>query len=100
MERAVSLIEAWCRKQPIQGLSVEVVRRGTVLLPDLELENTLQVKVKLERTLVAGDVQQVSYHFVHECFGEVARFISAAVPLSEELDEDFTIAREVWRLAL
>ena len=26
MERAVSLIEAWCRKQPIQGLSVEVVR--------------------------------------------------------------------------
>ncbi len=81
-------------------VSVEVVRRGTVLLPDLELENTLQVKVKLERTLVAGDVQQVSYHFVHECFGEVARFISAAVPLSEELDEDFTIAREVWRLAL
>ena len=56
--------------------------------------------MKLERTLVAGDVQQVSYHFVHECFGEVARFISAAVPLSEELDEDFTIAREVWRLAL
>ena len=26
MERAVSLIEAWCRKQPIEGLTVEVVR--------------------------------------------------------------------------
>src|SRR5262249_33245586 len=29
MERAVALIEAWCRSQPIAGLSVEVVR-----LPD------------------------------------------------------------------
>jgi acetylornithine deacetylase/succinyl-diaminopimelate desuccinylase-like protein len=29
MERAVALIEAWCRKQPIAGLTVEVVR-----LPD------------------------------------------------------------------
>jgi acetylornithine deacetylase/succinyl-diaminopimelate desuccinylase-like protein len=28
MERAVSLIEAWCRKQPIPGLKVEVVRIG------------------------------------------------------------------------
>src|SRR5258705_6409272 len=26
MERAVALIEAWCRKQPIPGLEVEVVR--------------------------------------------------------------------------
>src|SRR3954468_12967341 len=28
MERAVQLIEAWCRKQPVQGLTVEVVRLG------------------------------------------------------------------------
>jgi acetylornithine deacetylase/succinyl-diaminopimelate desuccinylase-like protein len=28
MERAVALIEAWCRKQPIEGLKVEVVRLG------------------------------------------------------------------------
>lgn len=28
MERAVSLIEAWCRKQPIPGLTVEVIRLG------------------------------------------------------------------------
>ncbi|HEY1100553.1 MAG TPA: hypothetical protein VGF99_16550 [Myxococcota bacterium] len=81
-------------------VTVTVVRQGTVVLPDLELDNTLQVQVKLERTLVAGDVQQVSYHFVHECFGEVARFISEAVPLDQELDENFTTAREVWRLAL
>lgn len=26
MDRAVSLIESWCRKQPLQGLTVEVVR--------------------------------------------------------------------------
>jgi acetylornithine deacetylase/succinyl-diaminopimelate desuccinylase-like protein len=29
MDRAVALIEAWCRKQPVAGLTVEVVR-----LPD------------------------------------------------------------------
>src|SRR6185503_3322026 len=28
MERAVALIEAWCRKQPIPGLTVEVIRLG------------------------------------------------------------------------
>ena len=28
MERAVMLIEGWCRKQPIEGLTVEVVRLG------------------------------------------------------------------------
>src|SRR3954454_17276786 len=26
MDRAVALIEAWCRKQPVKGLTVEVVR--------------------------------------------------------------------------
>src|SRR5215470_5524128 len=26
MDRAVALIEAWCRKQPIEGLQLEVVR--------------------------------------------------------------------------
>lgn len=81
-------------------VSVEVVRIGTVLLPDLILDNTLQVRVRLKRTLVAGDIQQVSYHFVHECLGEVGRFISEGVPLSEELDDEFTVAKEVWRLAL
>jgi len=81
-------------------VSVDVVRIGTVLLPDLILDNTLQVRVRLKRTLVAGDIQQVSYHFVHECLGEVGRFISEGVPLSEELDDEFTVAKEVWRLAL
>jgi hypothetical protein len=71
-----------------------------VILPDLVLDNTLQVTVRLRRTLVAGDVQQVSHHFVHECLGEVARFVSPAVPLAEPLDDDFAVAREVWRLSL
>jgi hypothetical protein len=81
-------------------VSVEVVRKGTVILPDLILDNTLQVKVRLERTLVAGDVQQVSYHFVHECLGEVARMTSPAVGLDEELNDVFPVASEMWRLAL
>ena len=28
MDRAVALIETWCRKQPLPGLTVEVVRLG------------------------------------------------------------------------
>ena len=80
--------------------TVEAVRIGRVILPDLELENTLQVTIRLRRTLVAGDVQQVSHVFVHECLGEVARFVSEAVPLNQRLDDDFDVAKEVWRLAL
>jgi hypothetical protein len=79
---------------------VEVIRRGTVLLPDLILDNTLQVRVRFTRTLLAGDVKQVSYLFVHECLGEVARFVSEAVPVDDDLDEALPIATEVWRLAL
>jgi hypothetical protein len=79
---------------------VVVARRGRVVLPDLILDNTLQVTVRLRRTLLAGDVQQVTHVFVHECLGEVARFVSAAVPLEDELPDDFGEAAEVWRLAL
>jgi hypothetical protein len=79
---------------------VEVVRQGTVILPDLTLDNTLQVRVRFRRVLLAGDVQQVSYIFVHECLGEVARFVSEAVPLDENLPDNFAVAKEVWRLAL
>ncbi len=38
MERAVALVEAWCRKQPIEGLSVEVQRlpgRAPVILMEI-----------------------------------------------------------------
>ena len=38
MDRAVALIESWCRKQPLAGLSVEVVRlegRTPVILMEL-----------------------------------------------------------------
>jgi len=79
---------------------VEVVRRGTVVLPDLVLDNTLQVRVRFTRTLLAGDVKQVSYIFVHECLGEVARFVSEAVAVDATLDEDLPVAKEAWRLAL
>src|SRR5271156_6448568 len=38
MERAVALVEAWCRKQPIDGLTVEVHRlegRTPVILMEI-----------------------------------------------------------------
>ena len=28
MDRAVALIEAWCRRQPVAGLQLEVIRLG------------------------------------------------------------------------
>jgi hypothetical protein len=84
----------------VDETDVVVARRGRLILPDLILDNTLQVTVRLRRTLVAGDVQQVSHHFVHECLGQVARFSSPAVPLSQPLDDDFAVADQVWRLSL
>jgi hypothetical protein len=71
-----------------------------VILPDLILDNTLMVTVRFKRTLLAGDVQQISHHLGHECLCEVARFTSEAVPLDEELDDNFAVASEVWRLSL
>ncbi len=79
---------------------VEVTRQGTLLLPDLILDNTLRVTVRLERTLTVGDVRQVTHIFVHECLGEVARVMSEAVPLSETLDAEFDVAAQMWRLSL
>jgi hypothetical protein len=84
----------------VDDTTVVVARRGRLILPDLILENTLQVTVRLRRTLLAGDIQQVTHVFVHECLGEVARFVSPAVPLGDDLDDDFAVAAEVWRLAL
>ena len=79
---------------------VEVTDIGTVILPDLVLENTLRVTVRLERTLVVGDIRQVTHIFVHECLGEVARVISEGVPLSQSLGDEFETASQVWRLSL
>jgi hypothetical protein len=43
MDRAVALIQGWCRKQPIRGLSVEVVRledRTPVILMEIPGEGS------------------------------------------------------------
>lgn len=84
----------------VDDVEVEVTGQGRVVLPDLILENTLRVTLRLARTLLAGDVQQTTHVFVHECIGEVARVQSDAVPLDDVLDDDFAVAKEVWRLAL
>lgn len=85
----------------IDEYQVEVTGIGTVILPDLELENTLRVTLRLRRQTLVGDVQQVTHVLVHECFGEVARFIGPVInSLDEPLDDNFTQAKEVWRLTL
>jgi hypothetical protein len=79
---------------------VEVTAVGTVILPDLILNNSLRVTLRLTRTLLAGDVQQVTHVWLHECLGEVARAVGPAVGIDEEAPERFPTAAEVWRLAL
>ncbi len=79
---------------------VAVTARGKVILPDLILHNTLRVTLRLKRTLVVGDVQQVTHVFVHECLGEVARIVSPTARLAETLPDNFSTAQEMWRLSL
>lgn len=104
--RAVSEVEALDAK--LLGLptafldryDVEATQRGTLILPDLVLQNTLRVTVRFERTLLVGDARQVTHHYVHECLGEVARVVSPTKPLAEEIPDEFATAQQVWRLAL
>jgi hypothetical protein len=79
---------------------VEVTGRGTLILPDLILENTQRVTIRLERTLLAGDARQVTQVFVHECLGEVVRVVSEAKTLADDIPDEFTTASEIRRLSL
>jgi hypothetical protein len=78
---------------------VQVTARGTLVLPDLILENTLRVTLRLHRVLVAGNADQVTHVFVHECMGEVARMVGPAVTTGSAPD-DFPMAQQVWRTSL
>ena len=79
--------------------TMTVVAQGKVILPDVILENTLLVRIDLERTLLAGDLRSRSYSFVHECLGEVARAEVEAVPLSQAIPDNPTIS-QLRRLSL
>ena len=86
---------------PIEdAYDVEVTARGTLILADVVLDNTLRVTVRFSRKLIGAEVHQVSHHFVHECLGEVARFSSAIEDVSVDIPDDFAVAQEVWRLTL
>lgn len=100
--------EALAREGILQGIpvavrdnyDVEVTDVGTLILPDLVLENTLRVTLRLRRTMTVGDTQQISHVFLHECLGEVARIVSRALPLDEPLEDEFLVAQEVRRMSL
>ena len=89
---------------------VAVTGRGTLVLPDMILDNTLRVTLRLRRTPTVGNaVQQVTHVFVHECLGEVARMVSTLERLCEPVStscntdpipDNFTTAQQVWRLSL
>lgn len=79
---------------------VEVTGRGTLVLPDLILENTLRVTLRLDRVLVAGNVSQVTHVWVHECLGEVARAVSLANTSGGSVPDSFDTASQVWRSSL
>jgi len=78
----------------------EISARGTLVLPQVVLENTLRVTVRLHRTLLTGSVQQVNYLFIHECLGEVARISSAPSYDLIPMDAVFSTAQEFRRLSL
>jgi hypothetical protein len=76
-------------------IKVEAV--GTVVLPELTFDQSLQVRTKLTATPSVGQpvvTQQISYIF--ECFGEVAR----ATSRDNEQEAFFTTASEVRRLGI
>ena len=79
--------------------SIEVSARGTLVLPQLVLENTLRITVRLNRVLLVGSAEQVSHIFVHECIGEVARIVSIPSQ-THPIDTVFGTAQEIRRLSL
>ncbi len=74
--------------------------RGTVLLPDFTLENTLRIRLQLKQTFVVAQgkptTDYIWYMYVHECLGEVARAVSGP----DELEKEFTRAAEFRHLGL
>lgn len=72
--------------------------RGTLMLPQFTLENTLRIRLELRQTFVVSSgkptITHVWYIFVHECLGEVARVVS----LPDETDQSFTEAAEFRKL--
>ena len=81
--------------------TVEVTGRGRVILPDLILDDTLRVTLRLVRVPIAGfATQQVTHVWLTPCLGEVLRIISPAVPATEILNDAFPMAHEVWRMSL
>jgi len=75
--------------------SVEVLREGRLVLPDLTFDRVLQVATHIHQLTVVGDpVDLVQISFLTECYGEVARFTSE----QGVSDTSFTVAAEVRRL--
>jgi hypothetical protein len=74
--------------------------RGTVLLPQFELANTLRVRLELTQSFVVSqgkpDILHVQFFFVHECLGEVARLVSEADPVGTEITQASEFRRLGW----
>ncbi|MBM4354060.1 MAG: hypothetical protein FJ109_09745 [Deltaproteobacteria bacterium] len=74
--------------------------RGTVLLPQFRLENSLRVRLELTQTFVVSqgkpDVHHVQLFFVHECLGEVARIVSPPDPPGIEFSQASEFRRLGW----
>ncbi len=101
--QTVTFSDAWLQGVKNAGTEdylLAVDGRGTVRLPQMTLENTLRVRMKVRQTFAVGQdqpsVERIYYFWVHECLGEVARMIS----MPGESDADFSTAAEYRRLAL
>ncbi|RMG11673.1 MAG: hypothetical protein D6729_17685 [Deltaproteobacteria bacterium] len=79
---------------------LEVTAEGRLVLPDLILDRTLRLTVRLERALLTGDVRQVSHHWIHECLGETARVTGPLLPAGEPYPDTLPTIVELRRLSL
>ncbi len=92
--------DATVRGLPYAGrdtYEVTVLAAGVLELPDLGFDQAMRIATRVTIAPAAGlTVQRRQSSFVFECFGEVARAVSA----DGESDDDFTSAAELRRFGL
>lgn len=90
-------------KGSVQGLpvtssdqyQVRISHRGSIILPDIQFDNTLRIEVTVRQTLLGGSKRTlVQALYFHECFGEVAR-VESKENETNPLFTDATLVRYI-----
>jgi hypothetical protein len=74
---------------------VRISHRGSIILPDIQFDNTLRIEVTVRQTLLGGSKRTlVQALYFHECFGEVAR-VESKENETNPLFTDATLVRYI-----